>query len=297
MKNNIQLCKLCKDHDTKIVYSGKIRSGSFGNFSPTEYSVYQCNNCGVEFLYPFPEVNYETDEYRSRYNNSSEITKYFDLHDRQQIQYLNLFKEISFRNKKICDIGCGGGAFLDHVQGLSQMTIAVEPYLGYHNSLKERGHKVFSDIGTLREEFGDCSLDLIISFHVIEHLIDPIKFLKIIKALLRENGVAIILTLNLDDILLKIIKEKFTSFWYRTAHLWYFGHNAFNYLIKELNFSKSKISYLQNFDISNFLFWLTEGKPAGNNKFPIFNEYINSSWKTFLEQEGCSDSILMQVTK
>ena len=49
------------------------------------------------------------------------------------------------------DFGCGGGSFLDSIKGIAKKTIAVEPFVGYHESLKLRGHEVYSDIL-------DCSL-------------------------------------------------------------------------------------------------------------------------------------------
>ena len=39
------LCKICKSEKCKIIYKGKLRRGSFGNYTSEEYPMYMCENC------------------------------------------------------------------------------------------------------------------------------------------------------------------------------------------------------------------------------------------------------------
>ena len=53
-----------------VIFKGKIRDGSYGNLSSSDYKVFLCSKCKVRFLDKFasPEL-YESDEYRKKYFN------------------------------------------------------------------------------------------------------------------------------------------------------------------------------------------------------------------------------------
>lgn len=80
------------------------------------------------------------------------------------------------------------GSFLDHVSGVAEKIITVEPTKRYHNSLRQRGYIVFSyayDALKVHLE----GVDIAITFQMIEHVLNPRAFLAKIAALLKP-GVA-----------------------------------------------------------------------------------------------------------
>jgi len=79
---------------------------------------------------------------------------------------------IFFRDKIVLDYGCGGGAFLDLVSGLSEKTLGIEPFSGYHESLIGRDHEVFSNIESAQLKYKN-QVDSIVSFGVLEHVENP----------------------------------------------------------------------------------------------------------------------------
>ncbi len=287
------ICKVCKGKDVVPVYHGYIRDGVYGTQTKQKYKVLECDNCGATFLDPVPVINYDLPEYREKYNESNEINDYYILHDKQQINYLNILKGTEYRNKIICDIGCGGGAFLDHVSGLAKETIAVEPNKAFHSELAEKGHVVFNSLDELFESEYSGVIDLMVSFHVIEHVESPYNFLLAVKNILKQNGKAFIITPNYDDILLQLNIDRFPVFYFRTAHPWYLNKKVFNYLCSELYINEYSITYQQNYDLSNFVLWLKEGKPTGNGKIEIFSNNLNVNWKLFLENSGMADTIIL----
>ena len=126
----------------------------------------------------------------------------------------------TIRGKVIADIGCGAGSFLDTCRGQTARQIAVEPCAPFHASLLDRGYHVF---GSSKEAAAACPgvADLIVSIQVIEHVSDPVGFLRDIRPLLKSDGELLLTTPNRDDILNGLLPQRFAEFFYRSAHRWY----------------------------------------------------------------------------
>lgn len=136
-------CLYCGSNKYTVIYSGPIRSGSFGKETKDPFEIVKCNQCGLIRIKDFPQIDYKSSDYRRDYNDSSDIENYIRLHDSEQSPKLGRIGIEKFRNKVVLDFGCGGGSFLDSVKGFANCTIGIEPYVGYHKSLHDRGHEVF----------------------------------------------------------------------------------------------------------------------------------------------------------
>jgi 2-polyprenyl-3-methyl-5-hydroxy-6-metoxy-1,4-benzoquinol methylase len=291
-------CPICNTPNPSLSYQGVIRDGTYGSFTSKEHTVLLCKNCETSFLSPLPtQVKYDSQEYRLSYNGSIDVNKYYELHDKISAKYLDFLSDISLRNKLVCDIGCGGGAFLDYIKGLCSQTVGVEPFRGYHDSLQNRGHLVFDSLKNLYSEYGDNTFDIIVSFHVIEHVENPNEFINTIYNLLKKDGVAIIVTPNSNDILMKLGPTEFKAFYYRTAHLYYFTQQSLKQIAKNSKFLDYKITFNHNYDFSNFVSWLNEKKPTGVGKLSLFNQYINQTWINFLIDNGLSEEVALILYK
>ena len=131
-------CILCGGIELDTIYKGQIRSGKFKKLTTESFSVIKCKSCGIGKLKPFPKLNYTSSEYRELYNDTSQISEYIQMHDHEQIPRISSIGIEKFRNKVVADLGCGGGSFLDIVKGVTSKTIGIEPFTGYHKSLKNR---------------------------------------------------------------------------------------------------------------------------------------------------------------
>lgn len=272
------------------IFEGKIRDGKFGNLSNEDYKVIYDPELKYAYLEPQRNIDYTNENYRLSVNDSSLVDDYFRLHDHEQFGYFDYIKKEIKRGQIIADCGCGAGSMLDLLSGFSKELIAIEPFEGFHNSLSQRSYKVFSTIEEANKVY-NAKVDLSLSIHVIEHTESPFDYVRGIFHLLNDNGVAIIITPNLDDILLKLYPQAYAPFFYRIVHNYYFTGAGLEILGLKAGFRKASCFYYQEFGISNMIQWLKEGKPKGNNNFEVINETIDLHWKHFLETTGQSYNV------
>ena len=291
-------CSLCSDKNFKLIYEGIIRDGVFGKYTCLKHKVVKCDSCGLVRLLENPNSIdfYQSDEYRKSYNETSKLSDYIEMHDAQQIPRLYKMESQQFRDKIVLDHGCGGGAFLDWVSGVSSETIGIEPYEGYHETLVKRGHQIFGDSELALAKYAG-QVDKIVSFFVIEHVEDPVKFLLDSFKLLKDGGSMYVETNNLNDILVMLGSKEYQRFFYRTAHLWYFDSQTLKKVAKKAGFSEISVTYRHLYDLSNTILWLRDGIPTGNNKLDFLDSRINSSWHSFLETAGMADTVCIEMIK
>lgn len=291
-------CCLCQETGYDVVYNGPIREGQFPNVTSTEHQVVSCSGCGLVRLKDDPNSAdfYQSEEYRNTYNDTAAAEDYIAVHDEEQPPRVNDIGISAFRNKKVLDMGCGGGAFLDQISGVTAQTYAVEPFTGYHGSLKERGHTVFA---SAEEAFAPLQdqIETMVSFGVIEHVEDPLAFLQSAYQLLQPGGTMYMETDNLNDVLMQLGISDFEPFFYRTAHLWYFDQQTLVALAKKAGFKDIEVSFRHNFDLSNVLNWAIHKKPTGNGKLELLDNRINSVWRDFVIEKGLADLICLKMQK
>ena len=291
-------CDLCNTQDYEVVYDGVIRDGVVGIKTTIKHKVVKCIGCGLVRLLdnPLTMEYYQSDEYRNAYNETSNPSDYIEMHDNEQPPRLYRIGVDFFRDKTVLDYGCGGGAFLDLVSGLSINTLGIEPFSDYHESLIGRGHKIFPDIETAKSKYKN-QVDSIVSFGVLEHVENPQKYLKDAYDLLKNGGKMYLETDNLHDILMKLNIPSFDKFFYRTAHLWYFEDKTLKQMAEQAGFSDIQVSFRHNFDMSNIMLWLRNNKPTGNGKLSFLNSAIDKNWVEFVESSGLADLVCIKMIK
>lgn len=291
-------CPCCKFTNYHVLYEGPIRSGSYGKFTNFNCKVMQCDKCGLARLAEFVvgKEKYESDLYRESYNDTSSVDALLSIHDHEQLARISIIGLDKFRGKVVLDYGSGPGSFLDSIRGVARETIAVEPFSDLHASLKKRGHKVYSYAeNALRDN--EEHVDIIVSFGVIEHVPDPRLYLEEAYKLLRPGGTIVLQTDNLDDVLMRTEAKDFKTFFYRTAHNWYFLPDTLKMIFESTGYAVQKVSTCHNYDFSNFVLWHSQGKPTGNGKLNLFNNIFDSQWKATVEAAGLGELITIVAKK
>ena len=285
-------CFICRGKNLKSVYEGPIRSGAAG-VSGVDARVLECIACGAQRLDPFPDdplCAYLDGSYRKAYDGAADIASYYEAHDHEQATKLSTVGVHALRGKVVADIGCGAGAFLDVIRGVASRVIAVEPMQSFRVHLEGKASSVWST--TTELAVAECGqVEVALAFAVIEHVADPVNFLKEIRRSLAKDGEVHITTPNRGEVLMRLCGTAFSPFFYRTAHLWYFDAQSLGNLCRLAGFYVQSIAAPHVYDLSNFALWLRDGKPTGIGRLTDFDPTINAMWKAYFEKNGWGDHL------
>jgi len=263
-------CPLCKSSlEDQIVISSHV----FGSKNKSR-SFFKCEVCDVIYQYPLLTKEEERQFY------ISEFEGFMDSRSGNQGGWLNAEKHIKANNdtvkrrmkylspffekpKKVLDIGCSSGFMLFPLKEQGHECYGIEPSGVFSEFVKSKNINVYESI----EDLNKTQFDIIMHFFVLEHITDPIDFLKKQLNLLKPGGKLIFEIPNYEDPLYSIYDiPAFERFYWSLAHPWYFNENSLKYLLNKVE-CDYEIQFDQRYDLSNHMVWARDGKPGGMSKF------------------------------
>lgn len=292
-------CIICGSSTFSIAYEGPIRIGKFGNLSNMPVQIKKCLSCSSISLPSIIENQadfYESETYRQEVDGGSDVRDYFRMHDSEQLKHLSVSGTSIYRNRVVADIGCGAGSFLDYIHSVCKTAIAIEPSSLFRKSLSERGYVTYPYAADALADY-ENKVDVAVSFSVVEHIENPLAFIKDIYRLLSEDGKLIISTPNTTDVLLEAIPDVYAPFFFRKAHLWYFDVESLRNLLKAAGFTDISIVPFHRFGFGNFLSWIKDRVPKGDSQFAYISETVDAVWRRELERTGRSDYLYAVASK
>ncbi len=293
-------CEICGNSNINIIYDDYIRDGAPGTHTNIKYKMYQCDKCGTiwhDHSQKENETYYESKEYRDKLEGTALIDDYYRLHDFEVLDKFNYCGTTIFRNKTVADIGCGGGGFLDFLAGVSSDIVAIEPSLEYRNSLKKRGYHAYPYASDALPEWNG-KIDVVTSFDVIEHVDDPIAFMKDVYDLLGEGGRGIIGTPTDCPVMRKLLGHVYEQkLLYSFQHIWILSKEGFELCCQNAGFKKVRIEFVQRYGLSNLVTWVAEREPKGHVEFDFVSKTLDSTYRRELEKQGLGDYIIAHVEK
>lgn len=263
MNDTIVLCPLCHER-TNDVITDRLRHGP-GH-------VYRCGRCDHGFLLPDTALDlntYYAEQYRREYSHRAEgsttnASEIFDTYSRFQADRLKIMKGYLHEKTRFLEIGASAGQFLVHVTNSVGVTNAVELDPKCCSFIESR-LGIQTDAKPLSEsKFAGDSYDVVCSFHVMEHVVSPIDFLRDIHGVLVPGGMAFIEVPNRRDALLSIWDvSAYRDFYYRDVHLHYFSALSAQFTAEAAGFTANECSveYLQDYNLLNHLNWITNNAP------------------------------------
>jgi len=278
-------CTLCNSENIKN------RKGSVRDNKDLE--ILECLNCGLVFLSEDSHID-------NKFYEDSNMHNIFDFKkwrkdtlndDNRRFKFL----ENLLLNKKILDFGSGNGGFLNFAKDTAKEVLAVElekavePYYIKDNIPLEH------NLDNIDKKF-----DLITSFHVIEHIKEPLNILEKLKDLLEDDGKLIIEVPNANDALLTVYEnESFSHFTYWSCHLYLYTQHTLELLAKKAGFEVEFIKHIQRYPLSNHLYWLSKNKPGGHEKWGNFldSKELNKAYENQLASIGATDTIIACLKK
>lgn len=278
-------CKLCNSESIKSRI-GKVRDND-------SLKIYECDDCGLVFLSNNTEINDKFYE-DSKMHQSFDFIKWRNQTLSDDLRRFEFLKDM-ITNKRLLDFGSGNGGFLSFATQVSQGSLGVELEKAVIPYYKKEKISLCTNLNEVDENF-----DIITSFHVIEHLKNPIKILTTLKELLNDNGKLIIEVPNANDALLTIYKNKaFSNFTYWSCHLYLYTGHTLTMLAKQAGLKVKFMKYIQRYPLSNHLFWLSENKPGGHEKWGNFidSPELTKAYENQLASLQATDTIIACFSK
>lgn len=204
------------------------------------YPIVQCHNCGQIFtgirLQAISRQNfYDNPKYFKRMYGKFRLHPSSLWHRIVAYKRLKLIERFGARGK-LLDVGCGYGIFLNTARRYGWSVFGVElSHLAY-----EYGRNFYSlDIfhGAVEEaNYPDHSFDVITAWDVLEHLSDPIIFLKAIRRILKKDGICFFSLPNIESTAARVFKDKWWTL--RPAeHIWHFTPRTITQLLNEQGYT------------------------------------------------------------
>jgi 2-polyprenyl-3-methyl-5-hydroxy-6-metoxy-1,4-benzoquinol methylase len=179
------------------------------NLSDERFPYWECERCGVVFLWPVPEKigRFYPPDYYALPPSRSELVRLSAPHEAYKIDLLRLLAP----HGRLVEIGPGIGGFAALAQDAGydvevvEMDARASEFLDHVVGVKV--HHSDDPAGTLRRE---GPFDIVAMWHVIEHLPDPFDTLRAISDALAPGGVAVIAAPNPQALQLRLFGSRWT---------------------------------------------------------------------------------------
>jgi len=174
-------CLLCKNNNTRLITE------------ENNWKAVQCKSCGFVYVNPRPDEFYLKQHYQDYLPDGKEkINRWNHMMSGVFSKSLDIIDGLSYtKSKRLLDVGCGYGAFLEmaikrkwNVSGidLSEKAVLYARSKGLDVSNSTLPEKAYRD-----EEF-----DVVTMFYVLEHLLDPVKYLQEVYRILKPHGLLLV---------------------------------------------------------------------------------------------------------
>ncbi len=203
-----------------------------------------CRNCKVQFMNPVYSDSYLT-EYYNNYTGESSSQEVIDEQHFTANDYLQLVEKHLGRTGYMLDYGCGNGEHskvgLQRGWDVTGYDVDCEIATRIANKL---GFKYLC--GSLSDvNSDDQKFDLVYANQVVEHLKDPIGALKLVHALLADNGVFLVAVPNIHSLSHRIKfflekmgfrKSKIGKYYDAEHHVFYYDKRSVSNMLKVAGF-------------------------------------------------------------
>ncbi len=256
--------------------------------------VLACEDCGHVFLDSFDHVNdqyFVNDEFllsKKFVQGVDARLRHFEHENEERLGRVGPL----VTNKRVLEFGCGAGALMEKIQPRCDSLVGIERTKSFRERLNEVGFSVLEDISEAEGPF-----DVVLMFHVLEHLSEPVQAIRDCVARLASGGLLYIEVPNINDALLRLYDvEAYHRFHFFKDHLHYFSRASLQETIRRAGVREVTISGHSRFGLANHLYWLKTGKPGGHMIWnfletpSVFREYTRA-----LAAADMSDSLVAQI--
>lgn len=118
--------------------------------------------------------------------------------------------------------------------------------------------------------------DYIGFFQVLEHIVDPFRFLADVHNIMSDEGRVFIEVPNLHDPLRKLWDvPSYEEFYYHEAHVSYFSEKSLTLMLEKCGFIIEEVHFIQDYNLLNNLYWYFNNMPQRTCEFGLNKPYID----------------------
>lgn len=295
-------CPLCNSEDIRLFRKGTFDPGTLrvDNFKITDsqygslWTFFKCRSCGFVFFNPY----IPGDEIVSFYSQLEDREYSAEAEGRSK-NFNTILKRLRRLEpgSTLLDIGAASGIFLDLARKDGFTVDGIEPSSYLVEEAKNRYRlDVFN--GTL-EEFhaqkqsgkqDDKKYSVVTLLDIIEHLVEPDRFMDDVDKLLEDNGLLVLVTPDIGSLAARVMGKRWWH--YRIAHINFFNRKALRYFFEKHGYQIVKTKkYVWNFSLFYLLTRIFPGLKQRKSlqnvlkrlhlKLPLFD-----SWEIYARRKG-----------
>jgi 2-polyprenyl-3-methyl-5-hydroxy-6-metoxy-1,4-benzoquinol methylase len=172
-------------------------------YTISEFEVLRCRDCGLTFINQAISGN---SGFSAEYVGTDPIIILKSANDLKSLESkLKMAGLVNFQGKRLLDVGCGAGAFLEQAQQLGCKVAGLELGAALADwARKERKLEVETNSIEFVTSFPSASFDIVSMFGVIEHLGSPPSATQECARLLRSGGLLVVQTPTEDGLIRRI---------------------------------------------------------------------------------------------
>jgi 2-polyprenyl-3-methyl-5-hydroxy-6-metoxy-1,4-benzoquinol methylase len=208
------------------------------------HQLVRCQRCTLVFVSPRPSTRAAIDAlYTDEAYSAGQVSHALTASRMREAQWrLNKLERHVARRGRLLDVGCSAGSFLvaARERGWNVRGIDVSPAAVQHAS---DAHGLDVSVATLEDSaLADRSFDVITVFECIEHMLDPRTAMGAAAALLRERGLLVITTPNIDGFVPRVtywLLGRTLGAWEHPTpphHLYQFSKRTLRTMLNDLGF-------------------------------------------------------------
>ncbi len=212
------------------------------------YDLHRCQQCDLVFVWPVPNIL--DDVYSKNYFHKDDQDHKFGYTDYDQdkemmreifLKHLDSFAKL-VPGRRIFDIGSATGYFLDLAKTKGWQTYGIDISEYASKLAHDKGHQAWAG-KDLESVETDDKFDLVTMWDVLEHLPDPLTYLKKLRSMMSEDSVLAVNTIDRGSLWAKILGKRWQLI-VPPEHLMYYTYKNLEDLFTQAGFeviAKKKI--------------------------------------------------------
>jgi 2-polyprenyl-3-methyl-5-hydroxy-6-metoxy-1,4-benzoquinol methylase len=234
-----QRCVACGSNELVLLYP----ANAAGDASPAEYSctsgalsqhddILECPRCGMVSSRP----TLAGEEILGRYADVVDETYLGEEEGRRELfdWVLGVMAGYPLRGDRLLEIGSNVGLFLDTARGAGWQARGIEPSRWAVETGRARYGVDLVQKPLEQLDAPTGSADAVVLLDVLEHFVDPLEALRLLRPLLDDEGLLTLSTVNLDGLHARMRGEKWP--WFIRPHLHYFTPATLDALLAKAGF-------------------------------------------------------------